>query len=147
VVLGEDHVGLLQAAGGDHGVNLADLNGVEVLDGLLDQGLGGTTVNDKDKGVVVFDGLDGRLRGSGLLYDCVLVPSDDLVDTVHDCLGLAGKSEGLRASEGGVVPLLGFGSGVRTLLDLFSNLLSLQGSIILADTPTYLFRHLCPPNL
>ena len=62
-----------------------------------------------------------------LLHDGVLVPGDDLVDTVHDCLGLAGKSEGLGASEGRVVPLLGFGGGVCALLDLFSNLLSLQG--------------------
>jgi len=40
---------------------------------------------------VVLDGLNGRLRGSGLLHDSVLVPGDDLVDTVHDGLGLAGK--------------------------------------------------------
>lgn len=126
MVLGEDHVGLLQAARRDHGVNLADLDGVEVLDRLLDQGLGGAAVNNEDEGVVVLDGLDGRLRGSGLLHDGVLVPGDDLVDTVHDCLGLAGKSEGLGASEGRVVPLLGFGGGVCALLDLFSNLLSLQ---------------------
>ena len=45
---------------------------------------------------------------------------------MHDGLGLAGKSEGLGASEGRVVPLLGFGGGVCALLDLFSNLLSLQ---------------------
>ena len=126
MVLGEDHVGLLQAARRDHGVNLADLDGVKVLDGLLDQGLGGAAVNDKDEGVVVLDGLDGRLRGSGLLHDGVLVPGDDLVDTVNDRLGFAGKCEGLGASECRVVPFLGLCGGVCAFLDLLSNLFSLK---------------------
>ena len=62
MILGQDHVGLLQAAGRNHRINLAHLDRVELLYSLLDQGLRGTAVNNEDECVVVFDGLDGRLR-------------------------------------------------------------------------------------
>ena len=106
MVLGEDHVSLLLATGGDHGVNLADLDVVEVLAGLLDHGLGGTAINHEDKGVVVLNSLDGRLGRTGVLHDGVLVPGDLLGNRVHDSLGLTGEGQSLGASEGGVVPLL-----------------------------------------
>ena len=126
MVLGEDHVSLLGSLRGDHGVDLADLDRVEVLASLLNHGLSGTSVDYEYEGVVVLDRLDGRLGASGVLDDGVLVPGDLLVDRVNDSLSLAGKGEGLGASEGGVVPFLGLGSGVNTLLNLFSNLLSLK---------------------
>ena len=126
MVLGENHVSLLGSLRGDHGVDLADLDRVEVLASLLNHGLGGTSVNHEDEGVVVLDGLDGRLGASGVLHDGVLVPGDLLVDRVNDSLSLAGKGEGLGASEGSVVPFLRLGGGVSALLNLFSNLLSLK---------------------
>ena len=106
MVLGEDHVSLLLATGSDHGVHLADLDVVKVLAGLLDHGLGGASVNHEHEGVVVLDGLDGRLGAAGVLHDGVLVPGDLLGNRVHDSLGLTGEGQSLGASEGGVVPLL-----------------------------------------
>ena len=106
MVLGENHVSLLGSLRGDHGVDLADLDRVEVLASLLNHGLGGTSVNHEDEGVVVLDGLDGRFGRSGVLDDGVLVPGNLLGDRVDDSLGLTGKGKSLGASEGGVVPLL-----------------------------------------
>ena len=106
MILGEDNVSLLGTLGGDHGVNLADLDGVKILAGLLDHGLGGAAINYEDKGVVVLNGLDGRLGRSGVLDDGILVPGNLLGDRVDESLGLTGKGKSLGASEGGVVPLL-----------------------------------------
>ena len=125
MVLGEDHVSLLGSLRGYHGVDLADLDRVEVLASLLNHGLGCTSVNHEDEGVVVLDGLDGRLGASGVLHDGVLVPGDLLGDRANDSLCLAGKGEGLGASEGSVVPFLRLDGGMSALLHLFSNLLSL----------------------
>ncbi len=74
VVLGQDHVGLLLATGGDKSVDLADFDLVKLLAGLFDHRLGGALVNHEDKGVVVFNSLDCALGGSGVSYDSVLVP-------------------------------------------------------------------------
>ena len=74
VVLGKDHVGLLLATGGDKGVYLADFDLVKLLASLFDHRLGGALVNHEDKGVVVFNSLDGTLGGSWVSNDGVLVP-------------------------------------------------------------------------
>ena len=142
MLLGEDHVGFLLAAGGDHGVDFADLDRVELLAGLLDHGLGGALVDDEHKGVVVLNGLDGRLGAAGVLNDGVLVPGVLLLYGVRNTFGLAGKGEGLGASEGDLGPGLGLGGVVGALLDLSRSLLGL----CVMEAP-YLFRHLCPPNL
>ncbi len=140
--LGEDHVGLLLATGGDHGVYLADLDRVELLAGLLDHWLSRTLVNDENQGVVVFNGLDGRLGAARVLHDGVLVPGVLLLDSVCNTFGFAREGQSLGTSEGDLGPGLSFGGIVGALLDLSRSLLGL--CIMLAP---YLFRHLCPPNL
>lgn len=90
VVLGQDHVGLLFTTRGDQGVDLADFDLVKLLAGLLDHGLGSAFVNHEYECVVVFDGLDSALGGSGVSNDSVLVPGVFLVNRVDDSLGLAG---------------------------------------------------------
>ncbi len=90
MLFGEDHVGLLLATGGDHGVYLADLDRVEFLAGLLNHWLRGALVNDEHKGVVVFNGLDGRLGAARVLHDGVLVPGVFLLNGVCNTFGLAG---------------------------------------------------------
>ena len=92
------------------------------MDGLLDQRLGGAFVNDKNESVVVFNSLDSAFGTSGLLNNGVLVPGDLLLDTVRNSFGFASKSKSLGASESDLVPLLGLGSGVGSLLHYFSSL-------------------------
>ena len=67
LVRGEGDVGLLLTSWGDEGVNLLDLDAVELGAGLLDHDLGGSLVNDENKGVAVLDGLDGRLGAEWVL--------------------------------------------------------------------------------
>lgn len=74
VVLGQDNVSLLLAAGGDKSVDLADFDRIKFLDSLFDRRLGGTLVNHKDESVVVLNSLDCALGGSGVSNDGVLVP-------------------------------------------------------------------------
>ncbi len=74
VILGQDNVGLLLAAGSDESIDLADFDRVKILDGLLNQRLGGTLVNDENESVVVFNSLDSALGGSGVSNNGVVVP-------------------------------------------------------------------------
>jgi hypothetical protein len=126
VLLVEDHVGLLLTAGSDKGVDLLDLDVVELLAGLLDGGLAGALVNDEHEGVVVFDGLDGGLGGAGELHNCEFVPGELLLHGVHDSLGGTLLGESLGETESGLGPDLVLPDGVHALLHVFGNSLSLH---------------------
>jgi len=60
LITGEGDVGLLLTSGSDEGVNFLNLDAVKLGAGLLDHDLGGSLVNDEDKGVAVLNSLDGR---------------------------------------------------------------------------------------
>lgn len=119
MLLGEDAVGLLLTAGSDEGVDLLDLDVVELLDRFLDEGLAGLAVNDEDEGVVVLNGLDGGLSSTGVLHDSILVPSVLLDSGLSLNLGSALLVEGLGQAEGGLEPHLVLLDLVGTLLDCF----------------------------
>ena len=126
VLFGEDHVGFLLATGGDHGVYLADLDRVEFLAGLLDHWLGRALVNNENKGVMVFNGLDGGLGAARVLNDGVLVPSVLLLYGVCNTFGLAGEGQSLGTSEGNLGPGLSLGGVVGALFHLRCCLLCLK---------------------
>ena len=129
VVLGKDHVGLLLATGGDKGVYLADFDLVKLLASLFDHRLGGALVNHEDKGVVVFNSLDGTFGAAGELDHGELVPGVLLLDRVGDSFSLAGKGQGLGASESGFGPDLVLLRSVNALFGDFGNCLRLNSSI------------------
>ena len=112
-----DDVGLLETVGSVEGVDLGDLEVVEVLAGLLDQWFVGSSVDDEHEGVVVLNGLDGALGGQGVLDDGVLVPGLLLLNTLALVLGLSGQLQSLGSSEGGLGPHLVLSDGVLALLD------------------------------
>lgn len=73
VLWAEDNVSLLLSIGSDESVDLLDFDVVEFLTGLLDLGLGGLEVGQKDEGVVVFNSLDSTFGGEWVLDDGKLV--------------------------------------------------------------------------
>ena len=83
----------------------------------LDHRLVSSSVNDEHQCVVVFDGLDGALSAQWVLDDGVLVPGGLNLNASSGILGLAGKSESLGSSEGGVGPNLVLSDAVGTLLN------------------------------
>ena len=83
----------------------------------LDHWLVSSSVNDEHQCIVVFNGLDGALSAQGVLDDSVLVPGRLNLNGSSGILGLAGKSESLGSSEGGVGPNLVLSDAVGTLLD------------------------------
>ena len=118
VLLRRDHdVGLLEAVGSDEGVDSRDLDAIEFLASFLDHWLVSSSVNDEHQCIVVFNGLDGALSAQGVLDDGVLVPGGLDVNAGSSVLGLAGKSESLGSSEGGVGPNLVLSDAVGTLLN------------------------------
>ncbi len=117
VLLSRDHdVGLLEAVGSDEGVHSGDLDAVEFLASFLDHWLVGSSVNNEHEGVAVLNGLDGALSAQGVLDDGVLVKGRLLLHAGSRVLGLAGESEGLGSSEGGVSPNLVLSDSVASLL-------------------------------
>ena len=66
---GHNDVGLLLSGGGDEGVHFFDLDVVELFASLLDLGLGGLEMSNKDKSVVIFNSLDGALSRQGVPDD------------------------------------------------------------------------------
>lgn len=117
MLLGEDAVSLLLTAGSDKGVDLLDLDGVKFLDGLLDGGLAGSAVNDEDKGVVVFNGLDSGLSSAGELDNGVFVPGVLLNNGVGDDLGVTLLGKSLGETESSLEPDLVLLDLVGTLFD------------------------------
>lgn len=126
MLLGEDAVGLLLTTGSDKSVNLLDLDVVELVDSLLDSRLGGTAVNDENKGVVVFNGLDSGFSSAGELDNGVFVPGVLLHDGVAFDLGGTELGESSLKTEGGLGPYLVLANLVGTFLDLLLDSLSLN---------------------
>ena len=87
LVLGEGDVGLLLSSWSVEGVNLLDLELVQLLARLLDHSLVGSFVNDKYKSVVVFNGLDCGLTGEWVLDNCELVEGVQVLHGLHSDLG------------------------------------------------------------
>ncbi len=83
----------------------------------LDHWLVSSSVNDEHQCIVVFNGLDGALSAQGVLDDGVLVPGRLNLNGSSGILGLAGKSESLGSSEGGVGPNLVLSDAVASLLN------------------------------
>lgn len=114
------------AAWGDHGVDLAGLDVVELLASLADLWLGGGLGNNEDEGVVILSDFHGGLRSSWVLDDSVLVVGELLlVGVVLDLVVNLGL-KGLWTLEGNGSPLAGLLDGVSTLLNLSSSVLSLH---------------------
>lgn len=85
----------------DEGVELEDVNVVELLEGLLDLSLVGLDVDDEDESVVLLHLLHGALSVEGVNDNAVLVKARLVRDRPARVLGGARDDEGLRAVEGG----------------------------------------------
>lgn len=81
MITGEGDVSLLLTSWGDKGVNLLNLDVVKLSAGLLDHDLGGSLVNDEDKGVAVLDGLDGGFGAEWVLDHGVFIESNDWLNS------------------------------------------------------------------
>jgi len=73
VVRSQAHVCLLVSGGTHQGVNLGDVDVVQLLDSALDLMLVGLDVTDEDQGVVILNLLHSWLSGKGVLNDVVSV--------------------------------------------------------------------------
>ena len=106
LVGGEGHVGLLFSVGSHEGIDSLDLDFVQFLAGLLDNGLLGASVADEHEGVVVFNGLDGAFGAHGVLDDGVGVENNGLVGSDSESNRVSLLSLGDGATEGNLVPHL-----------------------------------------
>lgn len=97
----------------DQGVDLDGINVVELLQSSLDLGLVGLDVDDEDEGVVLLNLLHGALGVERVDDDLVLIKAGLMLDGLAEVLGVPGKSEGLRAAEGGRSSDLGLLVGVN----------------------------------
>ena len=116
MVAGEGNVSLLLTSWGDEGVNLLDLDAVELGASLLDHDLGGSLVNDENKGVAVLDGLDGRLGAEWVLDHGELVEGVQSLHSLDNDLWSSLLVVNFWSSKCGVSPDLGFLSGMSTFL-------------------------------
>lgn len=125
ILLSRDHnVSLLSTIGGVKSVNFLDLNVVKFLASLLDGWLGSSSIDDKDESVLIFNSLDSAFGGKRILDDCVLVKGGLLLDTCFEVLRASLQGEGLRESEGNLVPNLGLSLGMSSFLNGSGHLLS-----------------------
>lgn len=97
----------------DQGVDLDGVDVVELLQGSLDLGLVGLDIDNEDEGVVLLDLLHGALSVERVDDDLVLIKAGLVLDGLAEVLGVPGKSEGLRAAEGGRSSDLGLLVGVN----------------------------------
>ena len=93
---GELAVGLLLAVRSDQGVDLDNVDLVELLEGLLDLGLVRLDIDNENEGVVLLELLHGRLGVQGVHNDLVLVEAGLMGDRLAVVLGWPGQSEGPR---------------------------------------------------
>ena len=84
--------------GGDQSVHLLNFDSVEGLNGFLDLGLVGLLLHDEDEGVVVLNGLDGRLSAQRMVND-VEAGVSDLLHGFQDVLGYSLLSQSFWSSE------------------------------------------------
>ena len=104
------------ALGSDESVHLLNFDSVEGLNGFLDLGLVGLLLHDEDEGVVVLDGLDGRLSAQWMV-DNIEAIVGNLLDSSQDVLRASLLSQGLWSSERGLGPDLAFTGEVRSCFD------------------------------
>ena len=116
LVAGEGDVSLLLTSWGDEGVNLLDLDAVELGASLLDHDLGGSLVNDENKSVAVLDGLDGGFRAEWVLDHGEFIESNDWLNSFQKNLWYSLLGVSSWSFEGSFVPNLGFLGGVSSLL-------------------------------
>lgn len=90
----------------DQGVNLDNINVVQLLQRQLDLGLVRLDVHDEDEGVVLLNLLHGALGVERVHNDLVLVQARCVRDRLARVLGSARQLQGLRAVEAGRVPSL-----------------------------------------
>ena len=83
----------------------------------------GLLLHDEDEGVVVLDGLDGRLSAQRMVNDVEAIVGL-LLDSSQDVLGRSFLSQSFWSSECNLGPDLAFTSLVRSLLDSGCCLLS-----------------------
>jgi len=99
VVRGKTNVRLLLSIRPDEGIDLGDLDVVELLDCHLDLRLVGALVYDEDEGVVVLDLLHRGLRRQRVLDDLELIQPRSLGGASARVFGRAGQMEGLGSAE------------------------------------------------
>ena len=83
----------------------------------LDHFLIGFLLDDENKSVAVFDGLDGGLTGQWVLNNSILIESNHWLNSFQDVLWRSLLLEASWSLEGGSVPNLGFFGGMSTLLN------------------------------
>jgi len=122
----ESDISLLLTVGADEGVNSGDLDFVEVLAGALDDWLLCAAVTDEHEGVVLLNGLDGRLTAERELDDTVGVESLASGNSASD--GNRGALLGLGnwASESNLMPHLPLSGVVDTFLHISCDFLGLR---------------------
>ena len=86
LVLRESNVGLLLTLWSNQSVNFLDLNLIKFSTSFLDHFLIGFLVNDENKSVAVFDGLDGGLTRQWVLDNSILIESNDWLNSFQDVL-------------------------------------------------------------
>lgn len=102
MIRGESDESLLGTIRSDEGVDLGNLNIVELLDGSLDLVLVGLDVNGNNEGVVLLNLLDRDLRVDVVLNDLELVESGVVSNRLALVLGGSGKAESLGLTESSV---------------------------------------------
>ena len=106
------------AIGSDEGIDSLDFDAVEVFAGLLNHGFVGSAVDNKDQGVVVFDGLDGRLSAQGVLDDGIVVESLFLLHDLPCVLGIPLLLKSSGSPESNFGPNFLFLHNIGSLFDL-----------------------------
>lgn len=119
MVSSQSDVGLLGTVWSNQGVDLLNLDIVQLLNGSLDLVLVGLQGNLENQGVTVLDLLDGGLRGNWGLDDLVGIQSSVVRNGGSSVSWLSGQLQGVWKSEGGVGSHLGGLLGVGTLQSRF----------------------------
>jgi hypothetical protein len=117
LVLRESNVGLLLTLWSNQSVNFLDLDVIKFRTSFLDHFLIGFLVDDENKSVAVFNGLDGGFTGQWVLDNSILIESNDWLNSFQDVLWRSLLLEASWSLEGGSVPNLGFFGGMSTLLN------------------------------
>lgn len=129
MVSSQSDVSLLGTVRSDQGVDLLNVNIVQLLNGSLDLVLVGLQGNLENQGVTVLDLLDGSLRGNWGLDDLVGIQSSVVRNSGSSVSGLSGQLQGVWKSEGGVGSHLSGLLGVGTLQSRFLSSSSVWGLV------------------
>jgi hypothetical protein len=117
---------LLGTVRADQGVDLDGVDVVEGLESLLDLGLVGLDIDDKDEGVLLLDLLQGALSVERVNDDLVLIEAGRVGNRLARVLGGARQDEGLGPVEGRGEADLGLLVRVDTLQGGLGSLLGLS---------------------